>query len=797
MRTFIAAALIILCALAAYSNSFTDLFLGLDGKQSIRDNPHIRRLWPLSEALSLPTWGSAINPEQHPTVAYRPAFSLVLALTYHFFGLKPRAFHGVNLAIHIAAALVLFGIVRRTLRRRQSAGRGDARSTWLALAAALIWLVHPLQTESVTYVVQLCESLSGLMLLLTLYCAIRSLESEHRHWWQVGAIAACAVSIGSKQPAGVAPLLVLLYDHTFVWASGTKRYRPALYAALTIPVVASLLLVIGGLRQYVRLQEALNYALTQPGVILHYLRLSIWPDELFLYVNTSVFTVHSPVDALLPASVLLALLVGTCWGIAGRRWFGFLGGWFFLTLAPTSSLIPITDQIQEHRMYLPLAAVAVLAVVGGDAVLRAGLKPWLPERARVIFRTGLLAVVLVALGIRTYVRNWDYHHEFTAIHPADLQEDYTILADHYLSKPGLIEAEAGRARATLGSPDHDARDVPFAHFILGLALARAAELPEAAKEFRRVLELEPDFAYAHKELGVVLRELGDLSGAVAHLEQAIRIRPDFVYAYKELAVALKQEGDTAAATDLLERALQLQPGFGEAHVELGVLAVHRHDKAAAIKHFTEALHLQPDIAEVHYELGILWRDQGDLERAVAELEEAVRSKPDLKQARDDLVGAKRELRDRELAAHHVSRALAIDPASASAEEQAAAIESLRKAIQIYPDSINNYLEAAVALKDEGNVGAAEGRLQLVLRVKPDFAEAHYELGLLRRDQGDLGGAVKDFDAAVRLDPDFAQAHYDLALVLREQGDSAGAAEHLRRAVAIDPELVKANDAREH
>src|SRR5262249_7216631 len=149
-RARVAATLIVACTLAAYSNSFHVPFSGLDDKQSIRDNPHIRHLLPLSEAMSLPMWssGSGDNEDKRPAIARRPVLSASFALTYRLFGLDPRPYHALNLAIHVLAGLCLFGIVRRTLRRVRGPDDSDASATWVALLAALIWLLHPLQTES-------------------------------------------------------------------------------------------------------------------------------------------------------------------------------------------------------------------------------------------------------------------------------------------------------------------------------------------------------------------------------------------------------------------------------------------------------------------------------------------------------------------------------------------------------------------------------------------------------------------------------------------------------------------------
>jgi tetratricopeptide (TPR) repeat protein len=574
----------------------------------------------------------------------------------------------------------------------------------------------------------------GRLLLLTSYCAIRSRESAHRRWWEVGAIAACALATGSKQTAAMAPLLLPLYDYTFPPDSAARWHRAGLYVAVAAPAWIMLMTIAGKAGRNYQLDEAIAYAIAQPGVILHYLRLSVWPDALFVYVNTHLFDVHAVMQVLPQAVALAALLTATIWGVARRHWLGFLGAWFFVTLGPTSSIIRIADTIQEHRMYVPLAALAVLAVVAGDAGLRAVLSPRVSRGAQTLVRTMLLGAVLLGLGARTYARNWDYHHEFTMVHPADLHESYRILADHALSQPGLLEAEAERAGAVLASPDRDARDTLYAHFVLALASAQRGELEPAASEFERVLHLDPKFAYAHQQLGALLVERGDLPGAIEHLEEAIRLEPDFLPSYKDLAVALKKRGDRAGAEERLELALDLQPDFAEARYELGIIAAGRGDREAAAKHFERAIRDRPDFAEAHCELGALLRDQAQVGPAL----------------------------------HH-----------------------LREAVRLRPDLARPHRELGVLLIGLGEEDQAAAHLEEALRLKPDYPQAYSSLGLLWRARGDLARAMEYLEKALRLRPDDHEALYILAMVLCDRGDFATAVKHLERAVELMPEFAEA------
>jgi hypothetical protein len=199
---------------AAYANSLSGAFV-FDDLPTIVDNPTIRHVWPL---------GPVFHPPAATTATGRPLLNLSFALNYAIGGTEVRGYHVLNVSIHLLAGLTLFGCIRRTLRRVGSAGGATADPTWLALAAAGIWVVHPLATESVDYVVQRAESLMGLLYLFTLYGFIRSSAEKPGRastLWLSASVLACAAGMAVKEVMVTAPVMVLLYDRTF--AAGTLR----------------------------------------------------------------------------------------------------------------------------------------------------------------------------------------------------------------------------------------------------------------------------------------------------------------------------------------------------------------------------------------------------------------------------------------------------------------------------------------------------------------------------------------------------------------------------------------------
>ena len=566
-RMWFGMCVILFSCFAAYYNSFEGVFV-YDDIDSISNNRHIRTLWPLSEAMSLPL----LNVDT--TTSRRPLLSLSFALNHFLFGPEPWGYHLVNLVIHMTAALLLFGIVRRTLCLEQFRDRYGGRSAGLALSVALIWSVHPLQTDSVTYIVQRAESLMGMLYLLTLYCALRGFHSRRAIYWHSAAVVACVVGVGVKEVMLTAPLVVLLYDGTFISESfrSAWRQRRKFYTALVASWSVFVILTLAGLdevSQDFTARSPLAYALTQPGVILYYLRLSVWPDPLVLDYN---FSYAESVSEILPASCVIVLLIGvSAWGLYRRRWFGFLGAWFFLILGPSSSFASLLQICVEHRMYLSLGTVVVLTVLAGDALLRRFFAGSISAYQK---RVGTLMVLAAAvmLIMRTQARNHDYHSRLV------------MWTKNIQSAPG--------------------RESPVAHNSLGVEFFAQGESAKAIVQFRRALDIRPDSAYAHNNLGSALSALGEPVEAIIHYRRALRINPDFASAHNNLGLALSALGESAEAIFHFRRAIRLDPDYAFAHNNLGIELFALGQSAEAIAHFRRAIRVDPDYADAHANLDI-------------------------------------------------------------------------------------------------------------------------------------------------------------------------------------------------
>ena len=184
MRPSIAACLIVIAGALTYANSLSGPLL-FDDQSAIISNPQIRRLWPPIEALA---------PPRDSVLTSRPFVNFSFAVNYALGGVSVRGYHLVNVSLHLLSALLLFGVVRRTLLTPKLRERFASSSSGIALACALIWMLHPLQTEAVDYITQRTELMMGLFYLLTMYCAIRAMDASAPEQWRAAAIVAWRAS---------------------------------------------------------------------------------------------------------------------------------------------------------------------------------------------------------------------------------------------------------------------------------------------------------------------------------------------------------------------------------------------------------------------------------------------------------------------------------------------------------------------------------------------------------------------------------------------------------------------------
>lgn len=533
-RELLSSVVLLVLALAlGYSNSFQGEFI-FDDEPSIRRNASIQKLWPLTAAL----WPGV---DRGRTVDGRPLLNLSLAINYAISGLNVWSYHAVNLLIHLAATLALFGLARQTFLLPKLRARFQPYATGLACAIALLWGLHPLQTESVTYIVQRAESLVGLFYLATLYAVARGETSRRPAAWWTGAFLCCLAGMATKEVMVTAPVVTALYLRAFVFDSWreTIQQRGRLLAALasTWILLIALVLAHGGRGGSVDIDAPLSpiqYATFQLAAIVHYLKLSIWPRPLVLDYGKQIEA--TPAQLAICALVLLILVAATLWALFRRPALGFLGAAFFIILAPSSSVVPVITQVMaEHRMYLPLAAIVSLAVVLGFlAWQRSSGRAHGPRRYLPVIVT---AVVALSLGLQTWLRNLDYRTAISIWADTAGKQPDNPRAHSQLS---LLYLEAQDIERSLAHVDRTIELTPTdagPYFFRGVLHLQLKNYEAAAHDFSNCLMLNPDYAEAYQNRGLAWLSLHEYQRAVDDLAKAMQLGPQLVGSYRYRALA--------------------------------------------------------------------------------------------------------------------------------------------------------------------------------------------------------------------------------------------------------------------
>jgi len=662
-----AAAVLVAATAVVYANSFGVPFL-LDDRSAIAENPSIRSLLRL---------GRILRPPDLSSTGGRPLLNLSLAANYAWSGEQAWGYHLANLLVHICAGLVLFGIVRRTLQLPALRGRYQSVALPLGFLTAALWMLHPLQTEAVTYISQRAESLMGLFYLLALYCFIRSVESlevgrrvparplsppELRSEGVAGArrptsyvfaglsILACLLGTATKEVMMTAPLVVLLYDRAFISRSFLEAIgrRPRYYLGLAASWLFLGFLIVGthlghrsiGFQSGV---SGLSYALTELKVVAKYLALSIWPHPLVFDYGPEVLVAgFRPVAGY--ALLVLAAVIGAA--IAWRRSkpLGFLAISFFILLAPTSSFVPIPLQpMAESRMYLPLASVVTIVALAAYAAC-----------GRRAF--AFLAIAAVALGLLTFRRNRDY------------RSAVSIWEDTIAKWP-----ETSRGQ-----------------YSLGVALGKTpGREPEAIAHYEEALRLKPDYAEAQGNYAIALAQLpGREPEALAHFEESLRLDPSLALIHFSYGAALEKiPGRAPEAIAQYEQALEITPDYPEAENNLANLLIATPGRESdGLAHYAHALSLHPDNAHVRFNLAQahcnlanrLVALPGRASEAIGHYEQAVRIEPDYVQAHFNLGAVYANTGRYADATDQWKTVLSLDPGNAQAQKNIAMLATLQK-----------------------------------------------------------------------------------------------------------------------
>ncbi len=604
---------VLFMVILAYSRTFKGEFQ-FDDITSVIENPYVNNMSKYLER----------DPLSFITGRDRPVATFTFALNYRFGGLDVTWYHVTNFIIHILNGLLIFYLVLLTMQSHKLTTAYRERGLSVALISAAIFLLHPIQTESVSYISQRYESLASLFYLCSLIAYIKArlirqgsevrgqgcvtemknyrLQAVRYTLYAISVISGI-LALGSKETAITLPLVLFLYDFYFIFEKNDiKRIIwPVIFIALS--VIAGIFIVLElneGIHAGFLLKEftSSEYLLTQFRVITTYIRLLFLPVNQNLdydfSISRSLFNPATFMSFLFIISLLTAaVLVFKRWRLAS-----FFILWFFMILAPTSSIVPVVDVIFEHRVYLASA---------GFFIICADVLAWwiIKQKGMTLYQGAVVCVVaalMVMLAVMTFQRNSVWETKLS------MWKD-------------VVKKSPGKARV---------------HNNLGFVYNELGLVNEAIKEYRTALMLDRDYAIGHNNLGSIYYSQGLLEEAAQEFISAIRLKPYYAEAYNNLGNIYYSRGLIKEAVREYGTAIRLKPYYAEAYNNLGSSYMMLGETDKGIEHYRAALRLRPDLPYTHYSLALAYKQKGLLNEAVKEFQAALALKPDFADAQNNL-----------------------------------------------------------------------------------------------------------------------------------------------------------------
>jgi protein O-mannosyl-transferase len=719
--------------LAVYAPVRHYAFVSIDDPLYVSQNPHVTGGFSATAIAWAFTSGYAAN--------WHPLTWLSHMLDVELHGVNAGGHHVTNLVLHVLSTLLLFVVLRRLTNRVGPS----------AVVAAL-FAVHPLHVESVAWVAERKDVLSGFLWMTTLLAYARYARTSHAalgtshaaqrtsHVAYFLVLLSFALGLMAKPMLVTLPFVLLLLDYwplgrlTLQESERPTHTRALLWEKLPLVALAAVSMIITVLVQQrggaVSQLAAVPLPLRVGNTLIAYLTYAVkmvWPTNLIVFYRYP--TAISPAAAV-GAAIALAAISALAIRFATSRPYLLVGWlWYLVTLLPVVGLVQVGRQAMADRYtYLPLVGLFIIAAWGvSDLLAFSGRHRGRPLQRHILPLVAALVVIFFAVAARAQVSYWANSQRLWQraldVDPAN------YYAHNSLGSMALDEGRIDDAIRRFTDAVRFGPDYPEAYNNLGLALARRGQNDAAMAQYRTALQINPGLAEAHDNLGAALAAKGSTAEAVGEYETAIRMKPGVALFHENLGKALASRGSVPEAIAQFEEALRLQPTLASAHGNLGKALASQGRTAEAIARYTEALRLDPNLVDAHNNLGVALSAQGKPGEAIAHYKEALRLQPD------------------------------------------------------QPDVHSNL---GVALAATGNASEAVAHCSEAIRLRPDSAVLHYNLGFVLAGQGRTAEAVPQFSDALRLQPDLAPAHTSLALALAAGGRLAEALPHFAEAVRLQP-----------
>ena len=630
------------------------------------------------------------------TQQYYPLVHSLFWVMFQLWGMQTLGYHLVNILLHATSAF----LIARLLRRLDIPG---------AIPAAIVFAVHPVHVESVAWMTELKNTLSGVLALASLLTYLRFDAARARRTYLLSLLL-FTLALLAKSAVATLPVVIAII---LWWQRGrldsARDLRP-LAPFVALGVAAGMMTAWFEHALIGARGAEFNFSIVERGLIAgralwFYLGKLIWPAPLtFIYPR---WTIDASIwwQYLFPLAMLAAL--GVCWRLRATTRAPLAALLIFaVTLAPALGFVNIYpfrySFVADHFQYLASIAIITLVV--------AGLHRALSSRAGSSARAD--AMLAIVLGAPLAVLAWQQSHDYVN---AEALYRATIARN-----PACWMAMHNLATLKLAGSDADLRD--------------AVTLTEQS------LALNPGNAEAHNTLALALQRQGRIDEALLHLNESARLAPTLSVTRNNLGVIAFRLGRLEEAEQRYREAIALNTSYAEAHRNLGLVFQQRGQVDNAAAEFELALSLDPSSVEAHADLGTARMRQGRVDDAVREYAEAVKMMPELADLR-------------------VNFGLALERANRPADAEA----QYREAIRLRPEDSKTLYRLANSLSSTGKNPEAVTYYRRALALEPgaQAAAIHNDLGVALATSGDLKGAIAEFREALRLDPDLQDAKDNL------------------------------------
>jgi tetratricopeptide (TPR) repeat protein len=658
---------------------------------------------------------------------WHPVTWLSHMLDCQCYGLNPYGHHLTNILLHTATAMLLFLVLR------QMTG-----CLWRCAFVAAVFAIHPLRVESVAWVAERKDVLSGFFFMLTIGAYVAYARNARAFGYYILTVLMMALALMSKPMVVTLPFLLLLLDY---WPLNRFNLEDSRGIPRSLILEKIPLLALSGAVCLITI-VAQKGAMSSPPL---FLRLGNALVSYVVYIQQMIFPANLavlypfPDNGLAPSKIVMAavcLIIISSVAVAARRrqpWLLFGWLWYLVALVPVIGMFQVGTQAHADRYtYLPQIGLYI-ALAWAVADLCAG-RLYRRVIAGVVSTATVLALTLSARVQTTFWQNGKtlWTHALACASPS--LTAHINLGNALLEEGGIDDAMVQYQKALQFNPENADANVSF-----GYALIQKGMRDEASIYLLKALEINPDNAAANNDLGIISFEKGNSAEAIAHFEKALLIKPDYPEASYNFGNALFQQGDLADAVIRYEQALQSKPGYVEACYNLGNAFFRQGKIDDAIIRYQEALRIKPDHLSASYNLGMAFKQKGRMDEAVVQFRKVVKLQPESAEAYYNL-----------------------GDALVQNGKEAEAITNLHRAVEINPDYSDAANDLAWELATAPQASVRNGSLAVELAQHANQLANGKDLDVLDTlaaayaEAGRFDDAVKTMRKAIELDQSLAE-----------------------------------------